>query len=265
MYEIGLSDKRLFRSVFNQEPPQGLRVKRRPYSVQFEMDGEDFEQLCVSRGMKRGYADSQGICLDPEEIAPSMRERLGGSVILTRAYYEPRLIPRVEAQLADMVIPRALTRGNFHIRVVKHERVGDPVLDRHEELHAAQNLAIAAGYPSLNGGLEQNLLDEEQAEYVAEMDNGVKPERDLLSHTNYYLDFGVAEGAFAALARKYYNRVGEAFMAVQQRAKNEAALARLRSETDGRLGRVVGWALPFMDFYRADKILSLVPAVYETM
>ncbi|MBI2085691.1 MAG: hypothetical protein HYT71_04220 [Candidatus Aenigmarchaeota archaeon] len=266
----------IFRSTFGQEPPQTLRVKRRPYSIQFEMDDIDYETMCRSLGLQEGHTKTQGVCLNPQDVRKKVRETVGGSVILTRANYSPHIDEETKKQLGSVAFPIMDTEGTFYVPGAKGlkkfsvtwEREEDPVLDRHEEVHAFQNIILAAGYPYLNGDLEQSLFDEEQAQHLAETDNNVHRKRQLLLHTGYYAELNVPEGEFGNVAHKYYkpDRVpGMASRIIKQRDKNEIALKELQKTANAKLKYLVDWAMSSINFYEADRTLQIMPIVYQNL
>ncbi|MBI3413031.1 MAG: hypothetical protein HY051_03060 [Candidatus Aenigmarchaeota archaeon] len=141
-------------------------------------------------------------------------------------------------------------------------------LERHEEVHAFQNLMEDAKYqPFINGALHQDLLSEEAAECIAEAEHRFEPARErVLLHTSFYSRYEVPGQDFNALARRIHERYPSlSENLIHQRQKNEEALLQAYDKSDRELKKLIGWTLHLLEFPTADRVLGSIPSVYQTM
>ncbi len=248
----------LFAKIFPQQvlydvpsdESRKIETRRRPYSVQISMDGEQYYCACNALKIKKGFTSSNGLCLYPDSLKPDVRDKLGGSVFFARTDYFP-------------VYQGSLFQQNEPGKLAFMQRSASAVTERHEEVHAWQNLMRNAGYLHFNGALEQDLLDEESASCISSVENCSQLQGEPLLHTNLYAENDITWGNFVELAA--YIRTKNPQRVIEQRKMNANALVRAYEKNDPKLGRLVGWALHLMDFYRANRALKIIPAVYETM
>ncbi|MBI4168184.1 MAG: hypothetical protein HY515_04455 [Candidatus Aenigmarchaeota archaeon] len=271
--DIRLTDGELFDALFGIDLPPGARIEKKPYVIQFSLYDRDYERTCLVAGMKPSYADSEGLCPTPRDIRPEMREILGNSITMVRVSKEP-IVTQKEAW-SGVRFPIMGIKRNFYARTpsglkrlpVEYEEKPDPLTARHEELHGYQAMMIDSGYIPDTGLLECDLFEEEAAECIPEAEMGAKQKRSCLIHTSYFDEHDLRESRanLPALARKMIpNKPGDARKLVAQRDRNEYALFRVYESAGAELKKLVGWALHFMDFYNAHRIIPAMRAVYET-
>ncbi|MFH0890271.1 MAG: hypothetical protein V1836_04000 [Candidatus Aenigmatarchaeota archaeon] len=234
---------------FNDES-QKIETQRRPYSLQFSMSGEQFYYTCAALDFKKGFASSNGLCLSPYDIKPEVRRALSGSIFFARTDYFP-------------VYQGEWFREGEPRKPAAIQISASAVTERHEEIHTWQTLMRNAGYLHFNNTLEQDLLDEESAECIAEVENDSRRPRKFLLHTSLYVEYDIDKENFVELTR--YVHPDNPQRVIGQRKMNANALGQVYGKNDPRLNRLVGWALHLMDFYRANRTLRIIPAVYETL
>ena len=264
-------DNALFISTFGAKTPTDLDIVRRPYSIQFSMGQESYRELCGFLGLKKGYADSSGVCLASERLTPAARQMIDGSVTLVKKKIFPTLNkPEQYASQTDL-IPIIDTTGNFYTKQgdmlerlpANYVNSVNSVTERHEEVHAYQNCMFRARYLRHNFNIEQSLLDEEAAECIAKAEHKTRPKKPALMHTSYYDDMGVPYGNFTELAIQMRN-VHEAEKLMDQRKRNAEALERAYEIPDNSFRKAIGWTLHLLNFYRVDKMLPVISQLYQT-
>ena len=225
--------------VMKGEIPAGesigrLLITKMPYGIEFTMEDGAYKHMCKSLGFAPVYGCyTDGMCTLLDNRSTT-HKKIKGSLILMKAY---------QVDGTTEIAP-------------------NPITKRHEELHAYQNVMKRAFYAHPNIELEQDLLNEEAAICISTNELGSNGTRPLLTHTRHYLDLGIPHGDFEMLANRVYPDGNKAQKLIDQRKRNEYALASAYAGTDKLL---VGWTLHLLNFWGANKVLETVPAVYQSM
>lgn len=268
---LSLRDDELFGALFGIGLPADAGIAKKPYVVQWSLRDGDYELTCSAAGMKPCYAESDGLCLAPDDIKPAMRKTFGDSVTMVRATKKPvigqKKWPDVKSPIMGTdVNSYAHTSPGLKRLPVTYEEMPDPLCERHEELHGYQRMLVASGYTPDTDTLERDLFEEEAADCIAEAEMGIKQPRQRLVHTTYFDEHDLEECRrnLAVLARKMSpNNPADARRFVPQRDRNEYALFKVYESGNNELKKLVGWALHVMEFYSAHRIIPTMQTVYE--
>ncbi len=170
-----------FNQVFGVPSPHDLEVATGPYTLGFALDSRSYEGLLAALNVGQWYFDTLGLCLAPSTL-PSMKEEIGGSVILLRREeVEIRKLPPVAAvfsaarqkgydlstgDLAAMGMVNAVQNRGLAYKTFEAAK-GEGVPSAHEIHSIAQRLATDSRYRNeterrlteLMGGLKIVSLD----------------------------------------------------------------------------------------------------------
>ncbi|MBI2085699.1 MAG: hypothetical protein HYT71_04260 [Candidatus Aenigmarchaeota archaeon] len=233
--------KYLFKFAFGVEPPEKLRVKRRPYSIQFETDRRGCEYVCSVLKLDGGYNSSDGLCFSPDNVSPKAHDSIGGTVTLVRAYTDVPLSARDHAKQEWWEL--------------------NEITERHEEVHAFQNLMLGAGYMTFQSPLARSFLKEESATCISLSERRLASLHRPLLHSGLYFDHKVPYQDFDALASKITGGdESTAAELVDLRRKNAYAVSSIYNRVSIRRAKLVGWAFLLLDFQKAYHTLDAIPS-----
>ncbi len=253
-----------FSVAFGIERPPLSIVLKRSYTLELQMPPRIYETVCGKIGLGE-YGFSEGLCPSADVLVPSARPVIGGSVTLIRYDRVPlaqNIIERM-AQTDAFADPDGLVFGQYNLSALT-QLPPDPVTQRHEEIHSAQNvMGLAAAYTFNRGSLKTSLMHEESATIISRAETNMEPHENPFLHTSFYTRTGTKYGDFQSLAKKLYPNRGRSKQIMEQRRAASYAAGMFYQDADAKLRKLAGWMFHLIGFKAVPEVLSMAKKIYE--
>ncbi len=249
-----------------RRPPHSAVLKR-PYTIELQIPSTAYERFCDTIGLGE-YRSSEGLCPAPDTLRSGARPLIGGSVTIVRYDYTT-----VSMHIMERMAQNDCVMYPGEIGIMQHGapasiltmNTPDPVTQRHEEIHSAQNLMCGVeAYTTSQGSLKTSLMHEESATIISRSERSMEPHGEPFLHTSFYAGTGTKYGDFRTLVEKIYPNRGRAKQITEQRRANSYATSRFYQDADPRLKKLAGWMFHFIGFGEVPEVLAMAKKVYET-